>query len=62
MWDTKLARRLIALRDRFFVVGSPKASYRIVEASQKILLPGNSIVLEFRPLVLTFPKGRHPSR
>src|SRR5271156_4322594 len=37
IWDTKLTRRLIALRDMFFVVGSPEAGCRIAEASQKIL-------------------------
>jgi hypothetical protein len=54
-------RRLTALRDRFFVVGSPEAGCRIAEASQKIHSLGKSMVLEFRPLVLTFPKGRRPS-
>ena len=51
MWDTKLARRLIALRDMVFVIGSSKAGCRIVEASQKILSP------EFRPLVLLFQRA-----
>jgi hypothetical protein len=60
IWDTKLALRLIALRGMFFVVGSPKAGCRIVEASQKILSLGNSMGLEFRALVLAFPKGRGP--
>jgi hypothetical protein len=54
--------RLIALRDMFFVAGSPEAGCRIAAASQKIHSSGNSMVLEFRPLVLTFPKGRRPSR
>jgi hypothetical protein len=62
IWDTKLTRRLISLRGMLFVVGSPKAGCRIVEASQKILSPGNSMGLEFRPLELTLPKGRRPSR
>jgi hypothetical protein len=62
VWDTKLMRRLIALRDMFFVVGSPETGCRIAEASQKIHSSGNSMVLEFRPLVLTFPKRRRPSR
>ena len=51
MWVTRLARRLIAFRDMVFVIGSHKAGCRMVEVSQKILLPGDSMVLEFRPLV-----------